>query len=100
MSRRYACVMAGALAIAIVASGRAQAQSFVPVSVATDGTFGNAPSTGGVFSANGRFVAFVSGASNLVANDTGNVDVFVRDLVAHTTERVSVTSTGAERAGD
>jgi Tol biopolymer transport system component len=91
-------VKAGVVAIAMVAQARAQAQSFVPVSVATDGTFGNSTSSGGVFSANGRFVAFASGATNLVAGDTNLAwDVFVRDLVAHTTERVSVTQTGAER---
>jgi Tol biopolymer transport system component len=42
-------------------------------------------------SANGRFVAFTSSASNLVAGDTNATeDVFVRDLVAQVTTRVSV----------
>jgi len=44
-------------------------------------------------SADGRYVAFHSGASNLLpANQDTNKkrDVFVRDLVAGTTERVSV----------
>ena len=48
-------------------------------------------------SGNGRYVAFQSDANNLVPGDTnGRYDVFVRDLVAGTTQRVSVTSAGAE----
>src|SRR5689334_17130011 len=73
----------------------------VQVNVATDGTPANGPSLNAVFSGNGRFVAFASIATNLVTGDTnGTYDVFVRDLVAHTTERVSVTATGAEVIGD
>ncbi len=42
-------------------------------------------------SRNGRLVVFMSGATNLVSADTnGNVDVFVRDRTAGTTERVSI----------
>jgi len=48
-------------------------------------------------SGDGRFVAFSSAATNLVVGDTNNVsDVFVRDRVAGTTTRVSVSSTGGE----
>lgn len=48
-------------------------------------------------SADGRYVAFQSGADNLVPDDTNNVvDVFVRDRLAGTTERVSVAKTGKE----
>jgi len=45
-------------------------------------------------SATGRFVAFASFADNLAPGETGDKagDVFVRDLVLGTTERVSVTS--------
>jgi Tol biopolymer transport system component len=46
-------------------------------------------------SADGRFVAFESFASNLVAGDTnGNPDVFVRDRLTGQVERVSVDSAG------
>jgi hypothetical protein len=46
-------------------------------------------------SADGRFVAFHSEATNLVPGDTnGFWDVFVRDLKEGTTERVSVDSSG------
>jgi Tol biopolymer transport system component len=41
-------------------------------------------------SADGRYLAFQSAATNLVAQDTnGRADIFVRDLQAGTTERVS-----------
>jgi Tol biopolymer transport system component len=44
-------------------------------------------------SADGRYVAFASRSSALVPGDTNDaLDVFVRDRVAGTTERVSVTS--------
>ena len=51
-------------------------------------------------SGDGRYVAFVSSASDLVAGDgNGVADVFVRDLVGGTTSRVSLTAAGAESAG-
>ena len=70
------------------------------VSVATDGTQGNRLS-GGHFgpaiSADGRYVAFESAASNLVAGDTNHTtDVFVRDLRSGTTQRVSVATGGTQ----
>lgn len=52
----------------------------------------NAPETLDV-SADGRYVVFLSRATNLVAGDTNGVtDVFVRDRQLGTTERVSVDS--------
>jgi Tol biopolymer transport system component len=46
---------------------------------------------------NGRFVVFSSTAANLVNDDTnGGLDIFVRDLVDGTTERVSVNSAGEQ----
>jgi Tol biopolymer transport system component len=49
----------------------------------------------------GRFVSFVSGATNLVAGDTnGCLDIFVRDRTAAITRRVSVSSAGAEGNAD
>jgi len=56
---------------------------------------GNRRSDSPVISADGRFVAFVSNASDLAATDTnGNADVFVRDLVTGMTKLVSVNSAG------
>jgi len=48
-------------------------------------------SRGSVLTPNGRYVAFTSAATNLVANDTNGIaDVYVRDLQAGTTTLVSV----------
>ena len=48
-------------------------------------------------SADGRYVAFYSYATNLVTGDTnGTSDVFVRDMTAKTTARVSVSSAGVQ----
>jgi Tol biopolymer transport system component len=71
------------------------------VSVATDGGVGNASSFGASISADGRYVAFVSDASNLVPNDDNGVrDVFVRDMVSGTTELESVASDGTQQNSD
>src|SRR5688572_18087462 len=52
------------------------------------------------FSADGRFVAFVSATTNLVTGDTnGATDIFVRDRLSGSTERVSVSSAGAQGDG-
>jgi uncharacterized repeat protein (TIGR01451 family) len=52
-------------------------------------------------SADGRFVAFVSQADNLVAGDTNErADIFVRDRLTGATERVSVSSAGRQSNGD
>ena len=67
------------------------------VSVSSVGIQGNAESHFPSLSAEGRFVAFFSGASNLVPGDTnGATDVFVRDRLKGTTERISVSSTGVQ----
>ena len=56
---------------------------------------GNGPSTSPLISGDGRYVAFVSQAGNLVGNDAnGASDVFVRDLQTGTTTLVSVTPSG------
>ncbi len=52
-------------------------------------------------SADGRYVVFISGATNLVSGDTGGyADIFVRDRQALRTYRVSVASDGTEANGD
>jgi len=54
-------------------------------------------STSPSISADGRFVAFVSSATNLVSNDTNRMpDVFVRDRSLRRTTRVSVSSSGRQ----
>lgn len=64
------------------------------VSVASDGNQATRGSTRSVISANGRFVAFLSEANNLVSGDTRVEDVFVHDLETGETTRVSVSSNG------
>ncbi len=67
------------------------------VSVATSGAQGDAMSRYADLSADGQIVAFQSFAGNLVADDTNGVgDIFVRDLAAGTTKRVSVASDGSQ----
>jgi Tol biopolymer transport system component len=67
------------------------------VSVDSVGTQGNAGSEGASITSDGRYVAFRSDASNLVAGDTlGQSDVFVRDRHTGTTERVSIGPGGGE----
>ncbi|MEW6777999.1 MAG: calcium-binding protein, partial [Bdellovibrionota bacterium] len=69
----------------------------VRASLAHDGSQTASPSYSLSLSADGRYLAFVSSAANLVPNDTNAVqDVFVRDLLASTTRRVNVTPSGAE----
>jgi Tol biopolymer transport system component len=61
------------------------------LSVGRRGVQGNSYSENAAISANGRFVAFYSAATNLVPGDTnGFVDVFVRDRKTGATQRVSL----------
>jgi hypothetical protein len=65
------------------------------VSVSSRGRLGNGVSTSPALSADGRFVAFESNASNLVAADTNSArDIFVRHRGSGVTERISVDSAG------
>jgi Tol biopolymer transport system component len=67
------------------------------VSLDSSGAQGKDGSKCGWISADGRYVVLTSSASNLVAGDTnGSTDVFVRDRLSGTTERVSVDSSGAQ----
>ncbi len=72
----------------------------IRASVSSSGVQGNAVSLVGAISANGRYVAFTSAASNLVRGDTNKyADVFVRDLKNSTTRRVSVSTSGRQGKG-
>ncbi|MCP9495515.1 MAG: immunoglobulin domain-containing protein [Pyrinomonadaceae bacterium MAG19_C2-C3] len=63
------------------------------VSVNNAGTGGNYYSFNASINADGRFVAFSSDASDLVANDTNGVaDVFIRDVQTGVTTLVSIDS--------
>ena len=101
------------IAIGMAAIGVAQSSTGVLelISVSSAGEQGNnASGVGAGFvtpsgarsavTPDGRFVVFVSFADNLVPGDTNlSADVFVRDRLAGTTERVSVTSRGREGNG-
>jgi Tol biopolymer transport system component len=67
------------------------------------GAQANDESWGADISPDGRWVAFVSEASNLIGNgnDTNHeADVFVRDRVTGVTRRVSLTNSGAQSLGE
>jgi hypothetical protein len=67
------------------------------VTTGVDGKPGNSWSDHVTVSADGRYAAFESNATNLVAGDTnGRVDVFVRDLVKRRTSRIGLTLGGKE----
>lgn len=71
------------------------------VSVAWDGSQANAMSGTPVISCDGNYVAFSSGADNLVPNDTNGVsDVFVRDRASGSTYRVSLAPDANEANGN
>jgi len=65
------------------------------ISVGSTGQEGDRPSLNPSISADGRFVAFESNSTNLVAGDTNNnSDIFVHDIQTNTTTGISVDSTG------
>jgi uncharacterized repeat protein (TIGR01451 family) len=96
-----------ASALGIVAAGLLGVASALavhgvaPISVDPAAAMGNDSSLYADMTPDGRFVAFVSAASNLVPGDTNTVgDVFVRDRRTGVTERVSVGIKGNEGDGD
>jgi uncharacterized delta-60 repeat protein len=67
------------------------------VSVDSNGVQGNGDPITAAISANGRYIAFESGSTNLVPGDTnGENDIFLRDMQTGTTTRVSVDSSGVQ----
>jgi len=89
-------------------AGPACSPSTTMVSRATDGTVADADNQFPAISADGRYVAFLSDATNLVAGDVGGAqDAFVRDTCAGvptgcapSTTRVSVADNGSEGNSD
>ncbi|MBP6912673.1 MAG: peptidoglycan-binding protein [Candidatus Pacebacteria bacterium] len=71
------------------------------VSVSTAGVESNDSSQPNTISNDGRYVAFTSLATNLVANDINSkTDIFLRDTQTNTTTRISVDSNGLEPNDD
>jgi Tol biopolymer transport system component len=94
-------VVIGLLLVALAVGGALADPGITErVSVASDGTEGNGVSCPPSIGANGRYVAFMSEASNLVPGDTNSIwDVFVHDRQTGETVRVSVGSDGAQANG-
>jgi uncharacterized repeat protein (TIGR01451 family) len=97
-----AVVMAALAAFAAVDVAAAPAPGFTElVSVSSAGVQGNQDSELPAVTADGRLVAFASFSDNLVPGDTnGRADIFVRDRLTGTTERVSVSSAGRQSDAD
>jgi Tol biopolymer transport system component len=99
-----ACMMLAAVAahagrgtVTTRAAGADEVVGTARVNLSTVGVQAAGPTSQAVLSASGRYVAFVSGAANLVPHDRNRVrDVFVRDLRSSTTSRASVSSAGVE----
>ena len=88
------------LAMIAVAATSVGAFDVQRMSVASDGTEGDASSTTSAVSADGHVVAFVTGSSTFDPGDQNLlVDVYVRDRVAGTTERISVGPNGEDANG-
>lgn len=87
--RLLVCALLSAVAGAAVAVER--------ISVATGGGEANFQSRYPAISADGRYVTFLSDATNLVAGDTNAAaDVFLRDRLLGTTTRVSLKNDGSQ----
>ncbi len=99
MQRRLvigSAVLVVPLLVASLLADPALAQTTQRVSIATNGAQADSYSSPPAISADGRFVAFVSRATNLDPADTNlEADVWLRDLAMGTTELVSVTPGGA-----
>jgi Tol biopolymer transport system component len=74
--------------------------SIVCASMKTDGMPASGESYSPSISADGQRVVFASEAADLVADDTNKMsDVFLRDVVAHTTTRLSASAAGEQADG-
>mgnify|MGYP003323742185 CR=1 FL=1 len=100
-SVRRATTSLGAALALLVLSAPTLAQETERVSVDSTGVEGNNGSSVPSISGDGRYVAFMSDADNLVPGDTnGTSDIFVHDRLTMETTRVSVDSAGVEGNSD
>jgi hypothetical protein len=97
---RSAVILPAMLVLATAGVVRAAGTTIVLGSVTVNGVQANQGSTNPSISANGRYVAFQSTATNLVPNDTnGKVDVFVKDVTSGNLVCASVYADGSQLAG-
>jgi hypothetical protein len=95
MALKYSPQAVSVLSISLLLTGAGFCQTTERVSESSQGGQGDAASYGTSISANGRYVAFSSVASNLVIGDrNGEEDIFVRDRKTGVTSLVSVSSLG------
>jgi Tol biopolymer transport system component len=95
-----ALVVSGGAAEATVPSSATWGDTTSRASVGGNGQEADGESRDGSVSAHGRFVAFTSVATNLVAGDTNGLpDVFLRDRASGETRRVSVGPDGRQADG-
>src|SRR2546428_9318696 len=93
---RWATLISGVLACGWSAPLIAGEPTRLVSEVSRSNIAGAGGSDGPAFSTDGRFLAFVSHANNLVTNDDSApyLDVFVRDLATSNTVLVSVNTSG------
>jgi Tol biopolymer transport system component len=100
LQRRPLAVVLRSLCALAVGTLGASAQITTRPSVDSSGAQGSGASIYPSISSDGRYIAFVSAATNLVPGDTNGVqDAFVHDRVTGATTRVSVDSGGAQGNG-
>ena len=97
MRRASSKLLAPCVALLVATSGSLRAQETSRVSVGGESRQGDRRSISCSIAASGRFVAFESEATQLVAGDANDAgDVFVHDRWTRVTSRVSVDSAGGE----
>jgi Tol biopolymer transport system component len=84
MPRKFPLILLGCLLAAPLSGAQLVSLN------STGAAAGNGPSYNASLSANGRFVAFQSNATDLVPGGTSGVNIFVRDLLTGTTTLASV----------
>src|SRR4051812_32334096 len=95
------CLCALSFATALLTTGNAAFDGSIErVSVSSSGSQAAAGGGSSSLDRTGRYVVLGSYSGDLVPDDTNNqLDVFVRDRSLGTTERVSVSSAGAQANG-
>ncbi|MEV5593082.1 hypothetical protein [Streptomyces sp. NPDC052496] len=91
------CALAALLPAAPAGARTAPPSGTERVSVTAEGAQADGGSSASAISADGRYVTFVSEATDLVPGDTnGQPDIFVKDLRTGAVERVDVASDGTQ----